>query len=97
MFVVKLKYKKSLQVYYCNKIVKADIQEVRKEHSNFPLPQFCVSLKQAKEVFKDLLFKYKNLEEEYLDYGKPEYIAIVELSNYAPYSEYQVLEYFDRF
>ena len=97
MYILKIKFKRSSSTKYCNNYIIEDSSEVRKETCNFPLKRFTMPLKDAKNLYNDLIFRYKTTSEEFLEYGKPEYIALVELSNYEPYSEYAVLDYYEKF
>jgi len=95
MYLVKLKYKKSIQPCYSNLYIVHPVEEVRKPNSDHKLQHFFLSLKQA----KDLMFYHickNNVPDEdgwFDEYQKLEYISVVELSNYEPYREYEVVEY----
>jgi hypothetical protein len=87
MFVVKLKYKDDEQVMYSNANVILPKKEVK---DNWQIPKFCMPARQAKEIFSQLVDRNRHRS----DWEKPlDYIALVELSNYIPHSEYEVVEY----
>lgn len=86
MFVVKVKSKDSTTASYCNKHVILPINEINENRVWLTRLDFTMSYKEAKELYKTMLFRA-------LDTKAYEYISLVELSNYPPNSEYQVLEY----
>ncbi len=95
MYTVKLKYKKSNEIMYSNESIIHERGDIR-NGNNFQLKWFCLSLDKAKEIYKNLIFRNANFESD--SYGwyedkKLDYISIVELSNYEPYNEYQVVDY----
>lgn len=94
VYVVKFKYKDSLDPCYANSLVARYVKDIRDEDSNYHLNHYCMPLKEAKELMFKHIIRNNNLDNEY--YGhleKLEYVAIVELSNYEPHTEYQVIDY----
>jgi hypothetical protein len=91
MFVVKLKYKDSNEIMYSNESIIRERDDVRKG-DNFPVSWFCMPLHKAKELYKELISRDGQhggwYGEKLLDF-----ISIVELSNYEPHPEYQVIDY----
>ena len=86
MFVVKVKSKDTTTPSYCNKNIILPVNEIDQNRNWLGRLDFTMSFKEAKELYKVMLFRA-------LDSKAYEYISIVELSNYEPYSEYQVIEY----
>lgn len=97
MFVIKLKFKNSHTIKYCNNYVIEDVIVIKRDTANFPLKHFTMSLPEATKLYRMLITRYKNPADGFFNTEAAEYISIVELSNYAPYSEYAVLEYYDKF
>lgn len=94
MYVVKLKYQQSLEHCYANNLQVQPVRDIRDEDSNFHLTHFIMSLKLAKELMLELILKNNSENETYFDSDKKlEYISIVEVSNYEPYREWQVISY----
>lgn len=88
MFTIKLKYKDSNEVMYAGEYLIREKSDIRKNATFDLKTYFILSLDRAKSLYKDLIYRNKNYGDKEL-----EYISIVELSNYEPHSEYQVLEY----
>jgi len=96
MYVVKLKYKESNEICYANNFDILNRKELRNERiGNFSW--FKLSLAAAKQVYKNMCEQEVAPVDNQYGWVDPnrklEYISIVELSNYEPHSEYQVLEY----
>lgn len=91
MYVVKLKYKHSNTIMYANNNWVEERDKIRNSEY-ISLSSYTMSLNKAKELYKELVFRYSGTSDWYEDKDL-DYIAIVELSNYAPYSEYEVKEY----
>lgn len=93
MYVIKMQYKDSQEPLYANENI---IEERKKVKECYLLKDFSIkSLSKAQRLYKSLLMR--SLNPEYDGWtGQPkeaDYIALVELSNYAPHSEYQVIDY----
>lgn len=95
MYVVKLKYKKSLDPCYANTSVIRSAKDIRDEDSNYHLQHFFMSLKEAKTLMFDLIARNNIDPNDYWfdDPARLEYISIVECSHYEPYKEFQVIDY----
>ena len=94
MFVVKLKYKEDKEIKYANKSV---IQERKEARNN--VDWFRMKLEDASKLMTELI--NRNSESSnygwggFVDQKKLDYISIVELSTYAPYSEYEVRDFME--
>lgn len=86
MFVVKVKSKDGTTPSYCNKHIMLPLNEINENRAWLSKKDFMLPLDEAKDLYKHMLFRA-------LDTKAYEYVSLVELSNYEPYSEYQVLEY----
>lgn len=94
MYVVKLRYKGSLEDCYANNLQVQPIKDIRDEDSNFHLNHFLMPLQTAKELMFYLICRNNDEEEIHFDdIKKLEYISVVEVSNYEPYREWQVISY----
>lgn len=94
MYVVKLKYKQALESSYANHAVIAPISEI-KVTQRYTLQHFFMSLREAKQLMTALVSRQLNPQVSY--WGDPQqeldYISIVDISHYPPYSEFQVIDY----
>lgn len=97
MFVVKFQYKDSKEPMYSNRHTMAERKEIR---ANDMIKMYSLSKDEAYNLYNNLISR--NLHDDMDMYGysswhqpKKElaYIAVVDLSHYPPYSEYQVIEY----
>jgi len=91
---VKLKYKRATEPSYASTNIIEQVKEVRSAGANFVIQHFFMSLAEAKKLMFSLIMRNSDENNWFYDGGdKLEYVAIVELSNYAPYPEYQVIDY----
>lgn len=95
MYVVKLKYKDAIEPSYANESIICTIKEIRDPNSNYPLARFVLSNTIARKLFTSLIMRHSSSSQDdfWGDEKAVDYIALVELSNYAPNREFQVIEY----
>lgn len=95
MYVVKLRYKDSLEVNYANKDIIHPVKDIRKEESCLKLDWFLVKLQEARQIVSELINRQGEMQS--YSWGMPaqelDYISIVEISHYEPKREYQVVDY----
>ncbi len=94
MYIVKLQYKDSNEIMYSNENMIIEKQSLA---SRYDLKAFSTSLLKAKKIFRTLISRSAGSDpggNGWYDMPKSlSWISIVELSNYEPYSEYQVIDF----
>ena len=96
MFVVKLQYKNSNEVNYANENFIKERAELINGSGYCSIKSFVMSKPKAQKLYHELVMRNAtNPDTQYGWYDDKtiHYLALVELSNYSPHSEYQVLEY----
>lgn len=95
MYLIKLKKKKAIQPCYANEVIVHSAEEIRNQTSHHNLTHFFMSLKQARELmFYFISRDIASKDDPWVDEGdRLEYISVVECSHYAPYREYNVIDY----
>lgn len=83
IYVVKVKFATNPDAMYSNRDYMLEINRIDRKQT------FFLSLDAAKELKKNLLMRAKDPSNA----EGFEYIALVELSNYAPYPEHNVIDY----
>ena len=92
-YVVKLKYKDSDHPMYANLSLIKNIKEIR-YGNDYSLDWFSMDLSKARKLYNDLVSRnVASKGYSYQDDKLLQYISIVDLSNYPPYSEFEVVEY----
>lgn len=94
MYVIKLKYKKATEPSYANESIIHQVKDIRNK-GDYQLKWFYMPLSKARRLMFELISRSNSSKEAYWfdNEERLEYISIVELSNYAPYTEYQVIDY----
>ena len=94
MYVVKLRYKHAVEASYANHGIIAPLREI-KITQRYALGQFFLSFKEAKQLMTALVSRQLNPQVSYWGDSQQDldYISIVDISHYPPYSEYQVIEF----
>ena len=93
MYVVKLRYKHNIDACYANESVIHSANDIRNADKSLKLSWFFLPLEKARKLVIELVGRNGQAQGWYQPPQELEFISIVELSNYAPYREYQVLEY----
>lgn len=93
MYVVKLRYKDNNEPCYANKDVIHSVNEIRKIDNQLQLKWFILKLTDARNLVIDLISRQGQAYGWYQPPQQLDYISIVELSNYAPHREYQVVDF----
>ena len=94
MYLIKLRYKNDKEIKYANKNVIQTRTEAR-----INLDWYKMTLDNARKLMRELISKNNEVYEEFnlgwysSQESKLDFICIVELSNYYPYNEYEILDY----